>query len=131
MLTSGAETILVVDDDAAVRHLTAALLERGGYSVIEAESGPVAIERFTENPGEVQLILSDVVMPQMTGTEMIHRIRSIDPSVPVMLMTGCAINTILPDAVPVISKPFTSELLLKTVRDCLKPAFDLAPVQEP
>jgi len=113
------DTILLVDDDSSVRRLAASMLEMHGYTVIEAESGQQGLDSFTQHHEEVRLILSDVVMPQMTGTDMIQRIRNIDPSMPVMLMTGYASDIEVPEAVPVLSKPFTLESLLHTVESCL------------
>jgi two-component system cell cycle sensor histidine kinase/response regulator CckA len=113
------DTILLVDDDSGVRRLAASMLEMHGYTVIEAESGLQGLESFTQHHKEVRLILSDVVMPQMTGTDMIQRIRNIDPSMPVMLMTGYAADIDVPEAVPILSKPFTLESLIHTVESCL------------
>lgn len=112
---SGSKTILIVDDDSAIRRLTATLLERHGYTVIEAESGSQGLERFTQYRNEVSLILSDVVMPRMLGTKMIQLILALDPSVPVLLMTGYAADADLPQSVPVLSKPFTAAMLVQTV----------------
>lgn len=119
--TGGAhsDTILLVDDDAGVRKLAASMLEMNGYTVIEAGNGQQGLESFTQHHEEVRLILSDVVMPQMTGTDLIQRIRNIDPSMPVMLMTGYASDVDVPQTIPVLSKPFTLESLLHTVESCL------------
>src|SRR4051812_30630123 len=100
-------TILLVDDDPAVRGMAASMLEMHGYTVIEAENGQEGWESFRQHHEQVRLILSDVVMPQMSGTDLIQRIRNIDPSMPVMLMTGYSSGVDLPEAVPVLSKPFT------------------------
>ena len=111
--------VLVVDDNPAVRRLTATILKSRGYRVIEAASGDEGLERFAEHHGAFELILADVIMPNMTGTEMIRRILAVDPSVPVMLMTGCTLDTTVPEAVPVLSKPFTPGALLKALDACL------------
>ena len=119
-LSSG--TILIVDDDSAVRQLAAAILQRHGYRVLEANGGSQGLEFFAQHHKEISLILTDIDMPQMTGTEMIRQIRNLDPSVPVMVMTGCSADAPLPQAVPVLSKPFTSRMLLQGVRECLAQA---------
>src|SRR5437016_1492525 len=118
----GNETILVVDDDSAVLRLAAAMLQRHGYSVLEANGGTQGLECFAQHHKEISLILSDIDMPQMTGTEMIRQIRNLHPSVPVMVMTGCSADAPLPQAVPVLPKPFTSKMLLQGVRECLAQA---------
>jgi DNA-binding NtrC family response regulator len=113
------ETILVVDDDEQVRQLAARMLEKQGYCVIEAESGTVGLERFSQHHEKVDLVLSDVLMPKMSGPEMIQRILTINPSTRVMLMTGYSVEAILPKTVPIVAKPFTLEVLVETVRACL------------
>jgi len=115
----GWHTILVVDDDPAVRRLTATILKSQGYGVIEAGSGMDGLKCFADHHNTVDLVLSDVLMPNMTGTEMIERILAVDPSVPVMLMTGWAKDSALPEGVPVLSKPFTPGALLQALQACL------------
>jgi two-component system cell cycle sensor histidine kinase/response regulator CckA len=120
------DIILVVDDDMAVRQLVAALLQQTGYGVIEADGGPKGLARFAEKRGSVDLILSDIAMPDMSGPEMVREILRIEPSVRVMFMTGYFADANLPDGAqnefPVLHKPFTPESLLRSVRDCLATA---------
>jgi CheY-like chemotaxis protein len=112
----GPKTILVVDDDATVRRLTATILRNQGQTVIEADCGLEGLERFAEHHGKIDLVFSDIVMPQMTGTEMIEKIMALDASVPVMLMTGCAIGIKVPEGIPILPKPFTAVVLLQAIR---------------
>jgi CheY-like chemotaxis protein len=119
MSANESNTILVVDDDPTVRRLTAAILKINGYNVIEANCGLQGLERFAEYQNTVELVISDIVMPNMTGTEMIARILALAPAMPVMLMTGWTMGSKVPAAVPVLSKPFTPLLLLETIRACL------------
>lgn len=114
-----AGTILVVDDDVTVRRLAARMLQQHGFCVIEADCGSAGLESFTTHHKKVDLVLSDVVMPKMSGTEMIEQILTIDPSVRVLLMTGFAVEAMLPKAVPIVSKPFTSDSLVQSVKACL------------
>jgi two-component system cell cycle sensor histidine kinase/response regulator CckA len=117
------DTILVVDDDMAIRQLVTALLQQTGYSVIEADSGPKGLACFAEEDGCVDLVLSDITMPHMSGPEMVQEILRIDASVRVMFMTGYFADVELHDRAPneflVLQKPFTPETLLRSVRDCL------------
>jgi two-component system, cell cycle sensor histidine kinase and response regulator CckA len=117
-------TILVVEDDAAVRRFVITLLKRFGYRIIEADSGFLGLEYFVQYRDGVDLILTDVLMPRMLGTEMVKEIRKIDSSVRVMFMTGNADGAISPGSgsqmeTPVLSKPFTPQTLLRTVEECL------------
>ncbi len=115
-----AKHILLVDDDPMVRALTATLLKNVGYIVIEADSGFSGLDRFAECRNTIDLILSDVVMPNMTGVEMIEQTMAADPSIPVMLMTGCFLDSTLPPNIPVLLKPFTPERLLKAIDASLR-----------
>lgn len=112
---NGSTKVLIVDDDASVRRVAAMILKTRGYKVIEADSGFDGLERFAEHHGTIDLVLSDIVMPQMTGPEMIEKMLAVDPFVPVMLMTGCAMDSKLPEAIPVLPKPFTPATLLQAV----------------
>src|SRR5437762_9087875 len=80
-------TVLVVDDDQMVRQFVAATLRRCGFNVIEAGSGQEGLKHFAENQN-VHLVLSDILMPTMSGPEMVQRILRIEPSVKIMFMTG-------------------------------------------
>ena len=114
--STGRKTILVVDDDASVRRLTATILKTNGYGVIEADCGLEGLGRFAEHQSNVDLVLSDVLMPNMTGPEMVEKIQALDPSALVMLMTGCHMGLKIQEAIPVLPKPFTPTTLLQAVR---------------
>ncbi len=79
MGNSRSKKILLVDDDAMVRRMTATILKSDGYEVIEASSGAEGLERFAEHQTTIGLVVSDAVMPQMTGPEMIEKILVDDP----------------------------------------------------
>jgi two-component system, cell cycle sensor histidine kinase and response regulator CckA len=84
----GFETILLVDDDDDVRTVARAILYRNGYRVIEARSGGDALLRSKEYPGVIHLLLSDVVMPEMSGPELAKRLTSARPDMKVLCMSG-------------------------------------------
>jgi len=115
------ETILLVEDEQGMRAMAARILSGGGYLVREAADGAAAI-RLTNDRGErVDLLVTDVAMPGMLGTEVADRVRAIRPSLPVLFITGSAQQaTDLPTAGPdIVSKPFTEALLLARVRRAL------------
>jgi two-component system, cell cycle sensor histidine kinase and response regulator CckA len=87
VLRGNGEVVLVVDDDPVVRGTIALLTGRGGYTVVEAQSAWDALEALRTNPA-VRLVMADVRMPVMSGAELLHAVRSLYPSLPVLLMSG-------------------------------------------
>ena len=118
---TGTETILLVEDEAAIRTSARRLLERQGYRVLEARDGADALATYRKHAGEIALVLSDVVMPRMTGPELHH---AIGGGVKFLLMTGYTAGEtwagVKPDPMPsVLHKPWMSEELLTAVRATL------------
>ena len=113
----GGETVLLVEDDASVRALTDRILTEAGYTVIVTDSGAAALDALGAAP-HVALLLTDVVMPAMSGVEVAERARELRPDLPVVFMTAYAHNrlTSLREGAVVIRKPFTPDRLLETVR---------------
>lgn len=85
--TTGPVTVLVVDDEPADRHLVRAVLERDGYSVLEAQDGIEALQRMDESP-EIDVVVVDLHMPLMDGREVVRRLREAGRSQPVLVLTG-------------------------------------------
>ena len=118
------ETILVVDDDSGVLRLVAAVLQTAGYKILEATCGREGLERFSEHHSDIGLVLSDLSMPAMTGSEMIRHILRIDPGVRVMFMTGTTEEPKLPgeycnNNFILLHKPFTIDGLIGSVEKSL------------
>lgn len=119
-------TILAVDDDRDVLDLVQAVLLGAGYRVLRAEGGRQAIEVY-ENEGEnVQLLLTDVMMPDLTGPVVAERLRSKQPDLQVLFISGCHDADLLQRFVTrkgfaMLPKPFTMQSLLRGVEDALKP----------
>ncbi len=117
-------TILLVEDEASVRSTVRRLLERHEYRVLEATNGQDALALIIARHGEVDLILSDMVMPGMGGAELATRVRAFAPALPVLLMTGyteeaLARNGDRPLDQEIIEKPFTLHIVLEKVRTAL------------
>ena len=115
--------VLVVDDDRGVRRLTARMLRTEGYRVLEAGSGPEALQALKDEPS-IQLVVTDIVMPEMHGLELADQVLAATPDRRVVLMTGHApeltVQLELRDTqLPVLLKPFTAEQLFTKVRDAL------------
>ncbi len=124
LAVNGSETIMLVDDEPLVRELSAKALRRHGYSVYEADTGVQALQLLEAHSDVVQLIVTDAVMPLMGGKELIERASALYPAIRFILASGysesgLSFQNVLPTPVSFIQKPFSSTLLLKTVRDTL------------
>src|SRR4029077_16283058 len=86
--TRGCETILIVEDEAALRELARELLDASGYKVIEAEGGEKAIELVERSETPIDLLLTDVVMPGMGGKQLAKRLTELRPELRVLYMSG-------------------------------------------
>jgi CheY-like chemotaxis protein len=117
-------TILLAEDEPVVRSLARAVLERTGYTVIEAADGLTALTLAGERRDDIDLLLTDVVMPGMTGLELARRVSALRRGLPIVLMSGYAEEG-LPRAAAAdhelgfLAKPFTNEALLARVREAL------------
>src|SRR5690606_38621252 len=86
--STGTETILVVEDEAAIRAVVRRVLERAGYVVLEADSGHEARRRIAEHAGLLHLVMTDLVMPGMTGAELAAELRRTHPEIRILLTSG-------------------------------------------
>ena len=123
-LDRGTETILLVEDEDMVRQVARRILEMHGYTVLEAASGPDALLVSQKTPGSIHLMLTDVVMPGMSGGETAERLQAQRPELKVLFMSGHTENSIvhhgvLDPGVAFIQKPFRSERLVHQVRQML------------
>jgi CheY-like chemotaxis protein len=123
--TGGQETILVVEDEPALRTMVKNVLKRYGYRILDAENGPKAIQIWEKEQGKIDLLLTDMVMPEgMTGHELALELRKRKPSLKVIYTSGYSLALAelqLPfdKSMAFLSKPFQAPLLIKTIRECL------------
>ena len=115
-------TILVVEDDSGVRRFASRVLEAAGYRVLTASDGAAAIE--AANSGPVHLLLTDVVMPGMSGREVASAIASAQPSVRILYMSGhtdrgIVHGGVLESGIEFLAKPFTAAALLAAVENAM------------
>jgi CheY-like chemotaxis protein len=122
----GTETILVIEDNSMVRSIVGAMLEQRGYKVITVASGEAAIERCQEFDEGIDLILSDLVMPGLSGRQTLERLREIGCNAKVIYMSGYANGTldrgVLEPGTAFLEKPFDSDALAQRVREVLNQA---------
>ncbi|HYL15588.1 MAG TPA: PAS domain S-box protein [Terriglobales bacterium] len=123
-ITGGSETILLVEDEEPLRQLTRSFLEEKGYSVLTANNGETAIEIAKEYAAPIHLLLTDVIMPGISGSELAERLVLSRPEMNVIYMSGytddrVALHGILTSGTVILEKPFTRNWLLRKIRDQL------------
>ena len=121
----GSETILVAEDEDGVRSLTREVLEKYGYTVLEAANGEEALRVAEQHEGPLDLLLSDVVMPRMGGPELAQALLAKRPSVKVLYMSGYTDHPmvrrgVVNAGVAFLQKPFTPTVLVSRVREVLE-----------
>jgi PAS domain S-box-containing protein len=128
-ILGGTETILLVEDNLALREVTRQRLEESGYTVLQAENGEAALTLAAEHGGAIDLLLTDVVMPKLGGVELARRLASLRSGFRLLYMSGFTGDKLLEHGVveeggALLTKPFTHDQLTKAVRQALdRPGF--------
>jgi CheY-like chemotaxis protein len=118
----GVETVLVVEDEPGLLALTSIVLQRHGYTVLKAPNGREALGIVQERPGEIDLVLTDMVMPEMGGRIMADWLRTIRPGLKVLFTSGyteCSMEETAESAMEFLAKPYAPSDLLHKVREVL------------
>ncbi len=120
----GDETILLVEDDDSVRQMVREVLVHYGYTVLEARNGREAVDLCGRHPGAVHMMLTDVVMPGMSGKELSEKVTPLQPEMKVLFMSGYTSDAILQrevldPGVAFIQKPFAVASLARKTREVL------------
>jgi CheY-like chemotaxis protein len=121
----GSETVLLVEDEASVRQLVRETLEAGGYKLLEAEDGEVALRVASKHDGPIDILITDVVMPGMSGQELSRRLCVADPALKVLYLSGYTEDSIIHEGAleagtAFLQKPFTLQNLSRKVREVLR-----------
>ena len=117
-------TVLIVEDDAGIRELAGKILTRCGYDVLVADGGAQAVEIGRRNAVKIDVLLSDVVMPGMSGPVVASILRELRPSIKVVFMSGYTEDPVVREGVmgrnvPFLQKPFTPDLLANKILEVL------------
>jgi CheY-like chemotaxis protein len=122
------ETILIVDDESTIREVTKAVLSRTGYNTLVADDGPSALAIFVERWAEIDVVVTDLVMPAVSGSLLVQVLRKMASKVKIIICSGQAIDD-MPAQLRAIgvqgylSKPYTEETLLRVVDRVLHDLF--------
>jgi CheY-like chemotaxis protein len=124
---NGSETILFAEDDEVLRALGARVLARFGYKVLVARTGKEALQIVAEHSGTIDLIATDVVMPEMNGRQLVEKVIEARPGIRVLFMSGYTDDEVMRRGViegqtAFLQKPFTPDLLAQKVREVLDAA---------
>ena len=120
----GSETILLVEDEAALLEVAATLLAQAGYKVLKAENAPAALSLAQISAAEIDLVVTDVIMPGMSGVELCNRLRKLRRAIRMVYVSGHVGDQLnqylqLGPEMTVLEKPYTKESLLTKVRSVL------------
>jgi two-component system, cell cycle sensor histidine kinase and response regulator CckA len=123
-LPRGTETVLLVEDEATLRQLIRECLESSGYTVLEAGHGPEAMALAERHPGTIDLLMTDVVMPGISGRELAEQVMAARPGIRIVYMSGytddaVVLHGVLSEDMAFLQKPFTEEALARKVREVL------------
>jgi CheY-like chemotaxis protein len=121
---SGTETLLIVENEAAIRNLLQMALRKNGYTVLTAESGREALDLLEKHTGPIHLVITDVMMPDIDGPELVRRLSATRPDIQTLFMSGYMDDAlgeqgVLPATVNFIQKPFSPRAIAQKVREIL------------
>ena len=123
-VAGGRETVLLAEDDPSVRAVVSEVLSQKGYRVLRAPDGQAALEMARGQPGEIDLLVTDIVMPGMTGRELAEALTAERPGIRVLYMSGYTDDAVvrhgvLAEGMPYLQKPFSPRALASKVREVL------------
>jgi CheY-like chemotaxis protein len=121
--TQGSKVVLVVEDEAEVREILREALEAAGYAVLVASDGEEALQVYQQHAGSIDLVVTDVLMPRMTGSDLVKSLWRSQPALKVLFISGYADEKTAAAygfRGPLLRKPFTPDVLCRKVREVLE-----------
>jgi len=124
-VTTGSETVLLAEDQSSIRNVLREFLESKGYQELEAQDGGEALELAERHAGSIDVLVTDVMMPQIRGLELAKRVTELRPDICVIFMSGYSEDALLENRLlsernmTLIQKPFDPEELAQKIRECL------------
>ncbi len=124
-VTAGSETVLLAEDQSSIRSALREFLESKGYRVLEAQNGSEALDLAEHHPGSIDVLVTDVIMPQIRGFELAKRVTELHPGICVIFMSGYSEDALLENLllsqqnITLIQKPFAPEALAQKIRESL------------
>jgi CheY-like chemotaxis protein len=125
LATTGSETVLLAEDQSSIRAVLRELLESKGYKILEAQNGSQALELAEHHTGSIEVLVTDVIMPQIRGLELAKRVTELHPDICVIFMSGYSEDALLENqllserTMTLIQKPFEPEELAQKIRESL------------
>jgi two-component system, cell cycle sensor histidine kinase and response regulator CckA len=121
---AGFETVLLVEDEEGVRSLIQLVLQRNGYKVLEAHNAEEALQMLDSNHGRIHLLLTDLILPRLSGRELAERVNMKRPEIKCLFMSGYTDDSVVKSGIldhqtPFLQKPFSMETLLQKIREVL------------
>ena len=120
----GSGTVLIAEDERALRRLSATVLKQAGYQTLEAADGQQALDLYSVHARSIVMVVTDVVMPNMGGIELAHRLRAINAALPILFVTGYVEQSQTlhnsTNGVPVLLKPFSPQAFLRSISTALQ-----------
>ena len=121
-LSTQNQTVLVVEDNPAIREVIRAILESAGYAVVTATDGVEALSALEQRQSNISLLLTDLLMPNMNGLELADRVQELNARLPVLFMAGLSGDEWTPDReLGCVARPFTCSGLIDSVNKALDP----------
>jgi len=133
-IRGGTETILIAEDHEGMREMAQEILEKLGYQLYLARDGEEAVDQFAEHQNEISLLLLDVIMPKLSGTDAYERISATSPGIPVIFTSGYSdhgplLASLSSKGAGVLQKPYSSKMLARRVRELLDEAQVVKPIR--